>query len=255
MTSTTPKATSLRIGILLIPPVQLLDASAIDLFGMLTPEYLEACGLPKPLRDLAVPVEIHYIAATGSGTHASMTSSATLPVTDSLSSPAVQPGHLDALLIPGPDPNLIPEEDVLAFLRAHKEADQTDFLVICTGSFPAGFAGLLDGKRITGPRGLLGKLKEKFPAANFVDRRWERDGRMWSSGGITNGLDLTAAYLHYKVQKELADLVCAMAEVGDRAQDYGSGKASNTLWWMWLILRSLVKGKSKGGDGDRKKVD
>ncbi|KIX93183.1 uncharacterized protein Z520_11037 [Fonsecaea multimorphosa CBS 102226] len=255
MTSTTPTATSLRVGILLIPPVQLLDASAIDLFGMLTPEYLEACGLPKPLADLAIPVEIHYIAATGPGTHASMTSSATLPVTDSLSSPAVQPGQLDTLLIPGPDPNLVPEEDVLSFLRAHKAAGKTDFLVICTGSFAAGHAGLLDGKRISGPRGLLSKLREKFPAGKFVERRWERDGRIWSSGGITNGLDLTAAYLHYKVQKELADLVCAMAEVGDRAQDYDSGKASNTLWWMWLILRSLVKGKSKGGNKHQQKED
>ncbi|OAP64075.1 hypothetical protein AYL99_00047 [Fonsecaea erecta] len=284
---------SLRIGILLIPPVQLLDASAIDLFGMLSHNYLEACGLPKALVDLAIQVEIHYIAATGSGTHASMTSSATLPVTDSLSSPAVQPGQLDALLIPGPDPNLIPEDDILAFLRAHKEAGKTDFLIICTGSFPAGYAGLLNGKTVTGPRGLLGKLKEKFPAAKFVDRRWERDGRIWSSGrfpvlprlpshflrytpsvdfivgisysislliadfsgGITNGLDLTAAYLHHKVQKELADLVCAMAEVGDRPQDYDSGKASNTLWWMWLVLRSLVKGKSKGGAKALQKED
>jgi hypothetical protein len=67
------------------------------------------------------------------------------------------------------------------------------------------------------------------------------------AGGITNGLDLTAAYLHYKVQKELADLVCAMAEIGDRPQDYDVGKASNTLWWLWLVLRSLVKGKTKHG--------
>ena len=65
-------------------------------------------------------------------------------------------------------------------------------------------------------------------------------------GGITNGFDMTAAYLHYKVQKELADLVCAMAEIGERGQDYGSGTASNALWWIWLILRSLVKGRGKG---------
>ncbi|KIX04528.1 uncharacterized protein Z518_05398 [Rhinocladiella mackenziei CBS 650.93] len=237
------QSTSLRVGILLIPPVQLLDASAIDAFGMLTPSYLSACGLPQPLVDLAIPVSIHYISTSGPDTHVSMTSSATLPVTDSLDSPAVQPGQLDTLLIPGPDPNLVPDEAVSSFIRAHQKADKTDILVICTGSFPAGYAGLLDGKRVTGPRALVTKLKEKFPTAKFVDRRWERDGRLWTSGGITNGLDLTAAYLHYKVQKELADLVCAMAEIGDRSQDYDGGKASNMLWWIWLIIRSAIKGK------------
>jgi hypothetical protein len=59
---------------------------------------------------------------------------------------------------------------------------------------------------------------------------------------------LTAAYLHYKVRKELADLVCAMAEIGDRPQDYGTGKASNTLWWIWLLVRSMVKGGNTSND-------
>ena len=173
--------TSLRVGVLLIPHMQLLDASPIDLFGMLSAEYIEACGLPKHLTNLGIPVSIHYIAASGPGTTNAMTASALLSVTDSFSSPDVQPGKLDALLIPGPDPNLVPSEDVVAFLRKHKEANKTDFLVICTGSFVAGYAGLLDGKTVSGPRG-LDRLKKLFPKANFVDRRWERDGRVWTSG-------------------------------------------------------------------------
>jgi transcriptional regulator GlxA family with amidase domain len=183
-TSSIPKAvTSLRVGVLLIPPVQLLDAAALDVFGMLSPEYLTACGLPQPLLDLAIPVSIHYInGGSAPDSHVPMTSSATLPVTDTLTSPAVQPGQLDVLLIPGPDPNLVPNESVLDFIRGHEKANSTDFLVICTGSFPAGYAGLLDGKRVTGPRGLMSKLKSKFPDAQFVDRRWERDGRVWTSG-------------------------------------------------------------------------
>lgn len=63
-----------------------------------------------------------------------------------------------------------------------------------------------------------------------------------SIGGVTNGLDLAGAYLRHKVQRELADLVCAMADVDDRGQDYDTGKAANTLWWIWLILKSAIKG-------------
>jgi hypothetical protein len=64
-----------------------------------------------------------------------------------------------------------------------------------------------------------------------------------------------AAYLHQKVQRELADLVCAMAEIGDRGQDYDSGKATNTLWWLWLILRSAIRGKGKAGIDELAKND
>jgi hypothetical protein len=63
--------------------------------------------------------------------------------------------------------------------------------------------------------------------------------------GVTNGQDMVAAYLHEKFQTELADLVCAMAEVGDRGQEYDKGKVSNASWWVWLIFRSWWKGKSE----------
>ena len=182
--SSRAKATSLRVGVLLIPPVQLLDASPIDLFGMCAPEYLQVTSLPKPLLDLAIPVSIHYISASGPGTTAELTANAFISVTASLSSPEVQPGELDTLLIPGPDPGLIPDEPYLDFIRAHEKAGKTDILVICTGSFAAGYAGILNGKRVSGPRGLLPDLKKKFPQAKYVERRYETDGRLWSAGTI-----------------------------------------------------------------------
>lgn len=182
-------AKSLRVGVLLPAPVQLLDASAIDLFGMLTPEYLEACKLPAPLTKLAIPVSIEYIGPepTSSDVPTAQTipttSSACLPITATFTSPSVQPGKLDVLLMPGPDPSYVPPADVIAFLKLHQQkSKEMDFLVICTGSFTAGYAGLLDGKNVTAPRGLLGDVKKKFPKAKFGERRWERDGRIWSSG-------------------------------------------------------------------------
>ena len=57
MTSTSP----LRVGVLLCGPVQLLDLAAVDLFGMLTPEYLRACQLPDQLVSLGPTIEFRYI--------------------------------------------------------------------------------------------------------------------------------------------------------------------------------------------------
>ena len=52
----------------------------------------------------------------------------------------------------------------------------------------AGHAGVLDGREVTGPRGLLGMLRGKFGKARWVERRWVKDGgekgkgEVWTSG-------------------------------------------------------------------------
>ena len=70
---------------------------------------------------------------------------------------------------------------------------------------------------------------------------------LWTSGGITNGLDMVAAYLHSRqsvhgISTELADLVCRMADVGERKQEYDVGGVSEGGWWLLLILRSWWRG-------------
>jgi transcriptional regulator GlxA family with amidase domain len=51
-------------------------------------------------------------------------------------------------------------------------------------------AGLLRGKTATAPRFLLPLAKEMSPDTNFVEKRWCRDGKLWTSGALLNGLDL-----------------------------------------------------------------
>src|SRR5438270_3286213 len=102
----------LRIGVLILPPSQLLDVSPIDLFGMLTREYLEACRLPAPILALGIPVEIHYISAIASPQPGSTspevklaecTANAAIRITAMTHDMAIAPGELDIILIPGPD--------------------------------------------------------------------------------------------------------------------------------------------------------
>ena len=174
-----PKPT--RIAVLLLASAQLLDVSPIDLFSMLTHEYLTACRLPGPLVAGAIPSEIIYVSEAGSSSIVECTASAGLRVNASISDTIAAPGQTDILLIPGPDPSTIPGELVKAFIKAHAEKG-TIVMTVCTGVFPAAYAGVLEGKRATGPRALLSDLKTKFPGTKWEDKRWVHDGNIWCSG-------------------------------------------------------------------------
>ena len=115
-----------------------------------------------------------------------MTASASLLITHHISSPDVQPGKLDIILIPGPDPNAAWDKEVTGWLSAHAQQEGTDILSVCTGIYLCGAAGIIKEKKVCGPRGLQSDLKKKFAAlgADWVgdEFRWVRDGRFWSCG-------------------------------------------------------------------------
>ena len=171
----------IRIGVLLLPPVQLLDVSAVDLFGMLTKDYLTACRLPQPLINGALPIEIKYISESGGDNIEECTASAGLRVTAGFEDAGSAPGHLDILLVPGPDPATVPSEGFRSFLNAHAQKGTT-ILSICTGIFPTAYAGVVKSKQATGPRALLVELRKTFPETKWHERRWIRDGNVWTSG-------------------------------------------------------------------------
>lgn len=54
----------LRVGVLLCDAVQFLDVSPVDLFGMLTPEYLKACCLPDAVVAMGQEIEFLYISGS-----------------------------------------------------------------------------------------------------------------------------------------------------------------------------------------------
>ena len=186
-----PTEKHLRIGAYIPAGVQLLDLSPIDLFGMLDPVYLAACQLPAPLVGLGTPSTIHYISVPSAGTHVELTAKVSIRVTKTISDPEVQPGMLDIILVPGPDPSMVFGEEALGFLRAHNswkgpEGQKTDILSVCTGVVLLGQSGLIQGKNASGPRAIIPKLQKSFPDTKWVDdKRWVKAGNIWSSGEIT----------------------------------------------------------------------
>jgi transcriptional regulator GlxA family with amidase domain len=65
---------------------------------------------------------------------------------------------------------------------------------VCTGAFLLAEAGLLDGRRVTTHWRLAERLAREYPAV-LVDRDpiFIRDGRVWTSAGVTAGMDLALA--------------------------------------------------------------
>lgn len=178
----------LHIGVFVPGTVQLLDLSPIDLLGMMSPEYLRACQLPEALCAVGIQSTIHYISVPETGPFVQLTANASLKVTKVIDDPEVQPGKLDIVLVPGPDPAATFEEQVLKFVQGHaawkgEDGKTTDVLSVCTGVILLSQSGILKGKKASGPRAIVPKLRKQFPDVEFIDdKRWVHDGNVWTSG-------------------------------------------------------------------------
>ena len=101
--------------------------------------------------------------------------------------------RLDIVLMGAHNMAYMPNEAELDFIRKSYEGC-TEFITICWGSRAPMMAGLLHGKTATAPRPLLEMLKKTAPDVNWVDQRWHRDGKLWTSGALLNGTDLMRAF-------------------------------------------------------------
>ena len=85
------------------------------------------------------------------------------------------------------------DEPLLAHLRAAARVCRR-VASVCSGSFLLAEAGLLDGRRATTHWSRSQLFARRYPAVRLEpDRIFVRDGAIWSSAGITAGIDLALA--------------------------------------------------------------
>lgn len=133
-------------------------------------------------------------------------------------------GHYDLLLVPGgpaaynDKPALLLEWLKGAVSRAGQYGS------ICTGAFVLGFAGLLDGYRVTTHWHYTERLIKAFPGTHVeTDQIFVHDRNLITSGGVTAGIDLAlsvvAADHGKKVAQDVAKvLLVVMKRQGGQAQ-------------------------------------
>jgi transcriptional regulator GlxA family with amidase domain len=79
---------------------------------------------------------------------------------------------------------------------------------ICTGAFVLAEAGLLDGRRATTHWFYTRDLQRRFPQIRIdEDRIFVVDGALWTSAGMTSGIDLALGMIEKDHGQELARLV------------------------------------------------
>ncbi|TQW09620.1 DJ-1/PfpI protein [Cordyceps javanica] len=74
------------------------------------------------------------------------------------------------------------------------------FLTVCTGAALAARAGVLDGRRATTNKLAFDWVVSQGPKVQWVRHaRWVSDGNIWTSSGISAGIDMTFGFVaaHY----------------------------------------------------------
>lgn len=88
---------------------------------------------------------------------------------------------------------------------------------VCTGAFLLAAAGLLDGRRATTHWRYTSQLQAEYPAIRVdPDRIFIQDGTVWTSAGITAGIDLALALIEADLDLETARAVARQLVVYHR---------------------------------------
>ncbi len=79
---------------------------------------------------------------------------------------------------------------------------------VCSGAFLGAAAGLLEGRRVTTHWARAGQLREAYPGLTVdPDPIYIRDGKYWSSAGVTAGIDLSLALVQEDLGVDVAQTV------------------------------------------------
>lgn len=175
----------------------------LDLFGP-AEVFAGAC------RRLGAPAYEVTVAAAGGGGPVTLTSGAKIAARELAT---LRPQASDTLIVAGGDDR--------AIAVAVADAALVRWLVraagvvrrigsVCDGAFILASAGILDGKRAATHWSSCERLARRHPAVD-VDREsiFVHDGRVWTSAGVTTGIDMALAMVEEDHGCQLADVIAA----------------------------------------------
>ncbi|KAF2226841.1 DJ-1/PfpI family protein [Elsinoe ampelina] len=192
MASSQPSSTSpqkpLHISLLLFPAFQALDAfgplDALNILSYTTPLHLSI------LAPTLHPVSTKPLTPNLVGSNFSES----IAPTHTYASP---PPDIDVLLVPGGlGTRAQGTKQVVDFIRATYPGVKY-MIAVCTGSWLAARAGVLDGRRATSNKASWGaRVEQGSGEVKWVAHaRWVVDGNVWTSSGVSAGIDATLDWI------------------------------------------------------------
>ncbi len=181
-----------RIEILAFPDVQLLDvAGPLQVFAS-TNDLLVNAGKPAHYQPVAVGAQTPIV-----------TSSALTIGTSALSGASEA---LDTLIVPGGwGVYRACEDQQLVSWIAQRSKTARRTASVCSGAFLLASTGLLDGRRAVTHWQRCGEFRKRFPKVRLdPDPIFIQDGAIWTSAGVTAGIDLALALVENDLGREVA---------------------------------------------------
>ena len=200
----------LRVVLLVIPPVRELDlVGIVDVFAT---------------ANAFLPSDRHYhLELVTSNAHGTIQGMCGLQFAGARHYSTLE-GEIDTLLVPGVQPEKVQLcPPLLRWFRSRASRCRR-VGSICTGAYILAQAGLLDGKRAATHWAFVSELSSRFPKVSIDGNPiWIRDGNVYSSGGVTSGIDLSLALVEedhgHRVALEVARmLVVFLCRPGNQAQ-------------------------------------
>ena len=200
----------MRVAILAFPRVQLLDvAGPADVFS----EASRQLGKPRAYQVQVIGTEAGMLKSS-SGLRFAV--DATI---------ATQRGPIDTLLVAGsPDiADMASDAQLQEWLRRQSRTVRR-YGSVCTGAFVLAATGLLDGKRVATHWNAAERLAAACPRACVeADAIYVKDGKLFTSAGVTAGMDLALAMVEEDHGRELAlrvarELVMFLKRPGGQSQ-------------------------------------
>jgi transcriptional regulator GlxA family with amidase domain len=128
---------------------------------------------------------------------------------------------LDYLLVPGGfgARREVDNPAVIEFIRERARSCRA-VVSVCTGVFLLHRAGLVSGRKATTHWSVLSELRA-LGDVDVVEERFVRDGDLWTSGGVSAGIDLMLAFIASVAGETTAAHVQASAEYYPLDRHYG----------------------------------
>ena len=204
-------------------------------------------------RRLGVPA-YDVIFAAAAGGSVTVTSGASVATRELAT---IRPQAADTVLVAGGDDRAIGAAAANAVLmrwlvRAARIVRRVGS--VCDGAFIVASAGILDGRRAATHWSSCDRLARLHPEIN-VDREsiFVRDGRVWTSAGVTAGIDMALAMVEEDHGRQLADSIAAHLVIHARrpgfqsqfsealvAQMSGSDPLGPVMAWLRANLRASL---------------